>query len=120
LRQAATRPAGTAISEASATATSTMTALTWKRSQISGSTGKPLVVETPRSPPSAWRSQTRYCSGSGWSRPIWRRIDSSWAGSAPSPSISSTGSPGISRISAKTAMETSSSVGIVIAIRRRR
>jgi hypothetical protein len=28
LRQAATRPAGTAISEASATATSTMTALT--------------------------------------------------------------------------------------------
>jgi hypothetical protein len=34
--------------------------------------------------------------------------------------MSSTGSPGISRIRVKTAMETRSSVGIVIAIRRRR
>src|SRR5207253_2398782 len=72
-----------------------------------------------RSPCARWPSQTTYCTGIGWSRPICSRIAASALGSRSSPAKTRAGSPGETRTRTKTPIVTRNATGIMSTRRRR-
>ncbi|MNL72649.1 hypothetical protein D3C87_1979900 [compost metagenome] len=73
-----------------------------------------MTIERPKSPDRILPAQMTNCSGMLRSRPSTLRISAICCGSAMSPSISAAGSPGMRRMSVKTATETMTIVGIAI------
>ncbi len=92
--QAASVPSTTAKLKASTTAPNAITTVLDKARITSPNTGWWVCSEMPRSPETARRSQFRYCSGIGLSKPYARLINSMSALLASAGIIDWIGSPG--------------------------
>jgi hypothetical protein len=86
------------------------------RIRISWATGRPVHIDSPRSPRTSPQTQSTYWRQSAWSSPRRARSARSTSSATlpPSPaSLSSTTSPGSTRSSRKTSVATPSSVGTI-------
>src|SRR3989475_1948185 len=117
-RNAARRPRATPSAKASSDDDSASTRLLASASRTSRITARRVAIDFPRSPCATRPSQTRYCTGSGLSKPYARLVASisAWLDSAGIPSA--IGSPGARGTIAKTMMLAPSSVGIASSRRR--
>src|SRR5207247_972991 len=111
-RNAARRPRATPSAKASSDDDSASTRLFARASRTSRITARRVAIERPRSPCATRPSQTRYCTGSGLSKPYARLVASisAWLDSAGI--TAAIGSPGARCTIAKTMMLAPSSVGI--------
>src|SRR5438094_10459295 len=117
-RNAARRPRATPSAKASSDDDSASTRLFARASRTSRITARRVAIERPRSPCATRPSQTRYCTGSGLSKPYARLVASisAWLDSAGI--TAAIGSPGARCTIAKTMMLAPSSVGIASSRRR--
>src|SRR5205823_399564 len=117
-RKAASRPRASPSAKASSDDDSASTRLLASASRTSRITARRVAIDFPRSPCATRPSQTRYCTGSGLSKPYARLVASisAWLDSAGI--TAAIGSPGARCTIANTMMLAPSSVGI--ASRRRR
>src|SRR5215211_1290358 len=120
-RTAEMRPAGMARSNDVAVARNASSNVGGNLETMTLATGSSVRNECPRSPVTALPSQIAYWTGTGLSSPYERAISSrcSWLTSGPSPIMTSTKSPGIKCIAAKTSTEIPSNVGKKTVTRRR-
>ena len=87
---------------------------------ISSATGRPLLMDRPRSPPSARCNQTRYCTGMGLSRPYWALTMLTVSWEASEGSTAESGSPGARYTSEKHSTVTASVIGSAASRRLRK
>src|ERR671912_2145328 len=106
-------PTGTPTSTATSMAKATSSKVAGSRTRSSVVTGRPVTMESPRSPLTASLRKRRYCIGTGLSSPILavRAVTCSWVAFCPR-SIWA-GSPGMARTIKKTTIDTPSSTGMI-------
>ncbi len=78
----------------------------------SDSTGRPVAMELPRSPPTARHSQSPNCTGSGRSKPYAIRNCAASSCDASAGSTATSGSPGVMWTSRKHTSATLMTIGI--------
>src|SRR5262245_58046941 len=99
-------------------ASSVRGSVTPRRETMSALTGTSYWIERPRSPRRPWPTHSTYCTQIGRSRPIARRSCAAASGVLSVPRMISAGSPGSTRITTKTRIETKNSVATREARRR--
>src|ERR687897_447775 len=111
-------PTGTPTSTATSMAKATSSKVAGSRTRSSVVTGRPVTMESPRSPLTASLRKRRYCIGTGLSSPILavRAVTCSWVAFCPR-SIWA-GSPGMARTIKNTTIDTPSSTGMICKILR--
>ena len=103
-------PSGTATASISVIENRASSSERPSASSITGATGWPVRIETPKSPRTTPDSQCRYCIQMGSFSPILARSAASASGVAFSPSIITAASAGRTWVIAKTISDTTSSV----------
>ena len=117
-RTAAKMPAGRPIKRATVSAQTESSMVAGKSVRNSSKTGCLVTIDLPRLPLRISPRKPKYCSHSGRSKPISCSSRAWRAGSMPrSPTRSSIGSPGISRMKAKAASVTPMKVGTTMSRR---
>src|SRR5262245_12330023 len=99
-------------------ASSVRGSVTPRRETMSALTGTSYWIERPRSPRRPWPTHSTYWTQIGRSRPIARRSRAAASGLPSVPRMISAGSPGSTRITTKTRIETKNSVATRAAMRR--
>src|SRR6266700_1653306 len=110
--RAAQMPAGMPTRQPITIAASVNTMVCGKASAISVQTARCVTMLVPRLPSKAWPRKSKYCAAIQRSRPSSARRAARASGVARSPRITMAGSPGTTRTSRKTSVNTASSVGI--------
>src|ERR1700730_3263192 len=105
-------PSATAMPASASCSVLANRAATWP------STGCRLTSDRPRSPVAARRSHCAYCTSTGRWRPSWSRTRSMSAPEAPTPAITSAGSPGLRGIRRNAAKDAPSATGTSATSRR--
>src|SRR5215212_4091791 len=96
----------------------TSTAMNMAKAVSSAVTGRPVTMESPRSPVNASLRNTTYWTSTGLSSPIWARSCSTCSWVAFCPRRICAGSPGMARTMKNTMMDTPKSTGMICKILR--